>query len=96
MFIYGYVKDYRYTGDGTFEVQVRIPNIHGPYKQTSSRGKKAYVKDEDLPWYPSILMPHLPREGEVVLLSSTNNTMNDLVVLGLTGGSYWNGVTDLE
>lgn len=96
MFVYGYAVDYYYTGDGSIMVKVRIPNIHGPWKRTDSNGKKRYVEDENLPYYPGLVMPHRPNPGDVVLLSSTNNTMNNLVVLGLTGASYLAGATDLE
>ena len=95
MFIYGYAKDYKYTGDGTLLVKVRIPNVHGPYLQANNKSKRSYVLDDNLPYYPSILLPHLPNDGDIVLLSSTNNTMNDLVVLGLTGGSFLNSNTEL-
>lgn len=92
---YGYAKSYMYTGDGTLLIKVRIPSIHGPYKQSECKGKKTYTVDEALPYYPSLLLPHLPNDGDVVLLSSTNNTSNDFVILGLTGSSYLSGVTDL-
>ena len=74
-------------------IQVRIPQVHGPYAQTDAGGKtlRNYVKDSDLPWYPSLLLPHLPNEGEVVMLQSVNEGKGaDYVVLGLTGGSYYN------
>ena len=93
--IYGYAKDYYYTGDGTLLVKVRIPSIHGPYRQIDAKGNKTYTLDGALPYYPSLLLPHLPNDGEVVLLMSTNNTSNDFIVVGLTGGSFNSGVTDL-
>lgn len=98
MMVYGYAKDYFYTGDGTLMVKVRIPSIHGPYKQTESQGKKTYTLDSSLPYYPSLLLPHLPNDGEVVLLSTTGSgtSTSNFVILGLTGGSYLSGVTDLE
>ena len=97
MITYGYVKGYMYTGDGTFKVKVRIPTVHGPYSQTDYQGRRPvnYVKDEDLPYYDSVLLPHLPVEGEVVALSSFNEKTAHFFVLGLTGGSYFNGVTNL-
>lgn len=97
MIIYGYVKQYRYTGDGTFYVQVRIPSIHGPYKQSDYKGRRVrnYVDDANLPYYPSILLPHLPIEGEVCVLSSVSDTSSEFLVIGLTGGSYLNGVTNI-
>lgn len=98
MITYGFAKQYMYAGDGTLMVQVRIPSIHGPYKQTNANGKtiRNYVVDTDLPWYQSLLLPHLPNEGEVVALLSTDTGYNQLIVIGLTGGSYYSGVTNLE
>ena len=91
MIIYGFAKDYQYANDGTFQVQVRIPSIHGPYKQQSGT-KQPYVKDSDLPWLTSMLLPHLPNEGDVVMLESVNSSKSsEYVVIGLTGGSYLNG-----
>lgn len=88
----GYVKGYKYAGDGSLLLQVRIPSIHGPMYQAEYQGKpvKNYVRDSDLPYYPSVLLPHLPGEGEVVILSTTNEKSYDFIVLGLTGGSYYN------
>ena len=97
MIVYGYVKQYQYTGDGTFLVQVRIPSVHGPYSQKSYNGKQVrnYVMDSDLPYYPSVLLPHLPTEGEVVALMSMNDKSTEFMIVGLTGGSYYTGVTNL-
>ena len=92
MVVFGYAKDYYYTGDNTLMVRVRIPNIHGPYRQEDARGKtiRNYVYDSDLPYYQSLLLPHLPREGEVVALTpiSESSTNLDFLVIGLTGASY--------
>ncbi|MCM1226426.1 MAG: hypothetical protein NC320_03245 [Clostridium sp.] len=98
MITYGYAKGYHYTNDGTLLVQVRVPSIHGAYDQSNYMGKsvKNYTLDNDLPWYPSVLLPHLPNEGEVVALSSMNTSNNDFIVIGLTGGSYQNGATNLK
>jgi len=97
MIVYGYVKGYKYTGDGTLKVKVRIPNIHGAYFLSDYQGKtvRNYTKDSDLPWYPSLLLPHLPTEGEVVALSSLDNSGSNWLVLGLTGGSYNAGATNI-
>lgn len=97
MIVYGYAKKHYYTGDGTLLIQVRIPNIHGPYSQAEYNGKvvRNYTRDVDLPYFPSILLPHLPSEGEVVALCSTDDSANDFLVIGLTGGSYLTGVTNL-
>lgn len=97
MITFGYAKDYQYTNDGTLMVQVRIPQIHGAYDRSNYRGQaiRNYVMDADLPWYQSILLPHLPNDGEVVALSSINNADNEFMVIGLTGGSYYTGVTNL-
>jgi len=97
MIVLGYVKDYQYTSDGTLTLQVRIPAIHGPYKLSEYKGKTVhnYVRDNDLPFYPSLLLPHLPVEGEVVALSSMNEDTTHFIVIGLTGGSYANGLVNL-
>ena len=90
MIVYGFAKAYRYLGDGTLQIQVRIPNIHGSYRQQS--GRATYTRDEDLPWLASVLLPHLPNEGEVVMLeSATGSNSSEFVCIGLTGGSYYNG-----
>lgn len=93
MITFGYAKQYRYTNDSTLEIQVRIPSIHGPYKQTDAGGKliRNYVQDADLPYYPSLLLPHLPNEGEVVAISSMNTSTSNMLVIGLTGGNYYAG-----
>lgn len=90
MIVYGYAKGYKYAGDGTLLIQVRIPNIHGAYSLSNYKGKKVrnYTSDSDLPWYPSLLLPHLPCEGEVVALSSLDTSSSNWLVIGLTGGSY--------
>lgn len=97
MIVFGYAKEYSYSGDGTLEIRVRIPSIHGPYRKSDARGKtiRNYVRDEDLPFYPSLLLPHMPHEGEVVALSSTSENKQEFIVIGLTGGSYTNGLTNL-
>lgn len=97
MITYGYAKSYHYTNDSTLYVKVRIPSIHGPYNLKDAGGKtvRNYVQDDDLPDYPSLLLPHLPNEGEVVALSSMNSSNNNFIVIGLTGGSYSSGVTNL-
>lgn len=92
MIIYGFAKDYQYDGDGTLKVQVRIPSIHGPYRQVATKG--TYTKDEDLPWVTCLLTVHLPVEGDVIMLQSVHeNNGSDYVGLGLTGGNYHNGAT---
>jgi hypothetical protein len=97
MITYGYAKAYKYAGDGTLSVKVRIPSVHGPYKQSNAKGKtiKNYVLDNDLPWYSSLLLPHLPQEGEVVAIASLDKGNNDFIVIGLTGGSYNAGATNV-
>lgn len=93
MLTYGYCKEYQYSGDGTLLVKVRIPKIHGAYKQQNYNGRsiRNYVSDENLPWYQSIIPPYLPKEGDVVCLSTVGDKPNDFIVIGLTGGSYNNG-----
>lgn len=87
----GYAIDYRYEGDGTLMIQVRIPSVHGPMDEREYRGASVhnYVSDENLPWYPSLLLPHLPTTGEVVLLMADSSMNANFLVLGLTGGSYY-------
>ena len=97
MVLYGYAKDYYYTNDGVLQIRVRIPQIHGAFSQSDYRGKpvRGYVLDENLPYFPSVLLPHLPIDGEVVALSSINESMNEFLVIGLTGASYYSGKTTL-
>ena len=97
MIIFGYAKQYRYTGDGTLQIQVRIHSMHGPFSLTDGRGKlvRNYVRDEDLPFYSSLLLPHLPNPGDVVALQGTSEAMNELIVIGLTGGSYVTGTNNI-
>lgn len=98
MIVYGYALDHYYTGDGTLMVQVRIPSIHGAYSKFDYNGKlpKNYVYDNDVPTYRSLLLPHLPTHGEVVALCSINESNSDFLVIGLTGGSYKAGTTNLD
>lgn len=79
-----------YSGDGTLNIKVRIPSVHGPYKMSEYGGKQVrnYVTDDNLPYYPSVLLPHLPNEGEVAVLASMDSSTSKFIVLGLTGGSY--------
>ena len=93
MIIYGYVKAYNYTNVGTLQLKIRIPSIHGPYDLSEYKGKpvRNYVKDEDLPYYDSVLLPYLPNDGEVAALCTMNTSNNDFMVIGLTGGSYQAG-----
>lgn len=97
MIVFGYVKSYMYSGDGTLLLQVRVPSIHGPYTQAGYGGRpvRNYTSDADLPYYPSVLLPHLPNEGEVCALSTTNERTTELFVIGLTGGSYYTGTTNI-
>ena len=98
MIVYGYVKDYNYTGDGTFMIKTRIPVIHGPFLQDDAKGKKIrnYVSDDNLPYYPSVILPHTPVVGEVVALSNIkDSTTTEFIIIGLTGGSYYTGATNI-
>lgn len=97
MITYGYAKGYHYSGDGTMLLKVRIPSIHGPYKQTDYTGQRIYnyVKDEDLPEYISLLLPYLPTDGDIVALMSKSDATSDFIVIGLTGGHYQQNQTDL-
>ena len=90
MVIYGFAKDYTYDGDGTLKIKVRIPSIHGPYRQQMTKG--IYTQDKDLPWYTSMLLPSYPSEGDIVVLESVNSAKtSELIVIGMTGGNYHNG-----
>ena len=97
MIVYGYAKGYKYTGDGTLQIQVRIPSVHGAYVLSDYNGKSVrnYTADADLPWYQSLLLPHLPTEGEVVALCSLDSSPSNWLVIGLTGGSYNAGTTNV-
>lgn len=90
MIVYGYAKQHRYCGDGTLQIQVRIPTIHGPYSMKEYHGKKVknYVPDGELPYYTSLLLPHMPNDGEVVALSSMSDSSIEFIVIGMTGGFY--------
>jgi hypothetical protein len=94
MIVYGYAKATKYSGDGTLLIQVRIPNIHGPYRLSDYKGKtvRNYTQDQDLPWYQSVLLPYLPGDGAVVAISSLDGTSSNWLIIGLTGGSYQLGV----
>lgn len=87
MIVYGYAKDTKTLETGELSVQVRIPNIHGPYRQADYMGKKVtnFVSDENLPWYKSLLLSRTPRDGDVLALLQDGS---DFLVLGLTGGQY--------
>ena len=90
MIAFGFAKDYTYDGDGTLKIQVRIPSIHGPYRQQSTKG--IYVQDKDLPWLTSLLLPSMPAEGDVLALQTmTDSKSSEFIVIGLTGGNYHNG-----
>ena len=98
MIIFGYAKDYKYAGDGTLLIRVRIPSIHGPWDKSEYRGRQIhnYVLDKNLPYYQSVLLPHLPISGEVVMLESITADTPEFVIIGLTGASYYTGATNLS
>lgn len=95
MLTHGYAKGYKYAGDGTLLVKVRIPSIHGAYTQQEYQGRRPhnYVLDKDLPYYPSVILPNLPGEGDVVLLCSINESNQEWYVIGLTGGAFAASIT---
>lgn len=97
MITFGYAKGCQYAGDGTLQVKVRIPSVHGPYTQKDYSGQRVrnYTADADLPWVPSVLLPHLPQEGEVVAVASLTDGKSSFLVLGLTGGSYYSSATNV-
>lgn len=95
MIVYGYAKGYYYDEQGSMFVKVRIPSVHGAYRQQDYKGAsvKNYVLDEDLPFYQSVVLPRSPSEGDVVALTSTGEGRgSDFLVVGLTGSSYNSGV----
>ena len=90
MTTYGFCKEVRYSGDGTLMIRTRVPTIHGPYRQNNAMGKplRNYTRDEDLPFYPSVLLPYMPKDGDVVVVTSLNDGNTGFIIIGLTGGSY--------
>lgn len=99
MIVYGYAKEYQYTGDGTLLIKTRVPSIHGPLHKSEYKGQKIrrYTEDKDLPWYPSLILPHLPNADEVVAIISTNaSSSSEFLIIGLTGGYADSIVTDVE
>lgn len=99
MLITGYAKDYYYDSSSCMYIRVRIPNIHGAYKQQEYEGQqiKNYTLDENLPYYRSIELPRAPREGDIVLLASTSDgNGSERVVIGLMGSSYNDGKTIID
>lgn len=96
MVVNGYAIKYMYSGDGTLMIQVRIPSIHGPMSEREYDGKQVrnYTKEQDLPYYSSVLLPHLPTYGEVVALVPVNESNAEFMVMGLTGGSWYTNKTN--
>lgn len=90
MTTFGYALDYKYAGDGTLYIQTRIPSIHGPMDQREYKGNivRNYTLDSNIPYYPSILLPHLPNYGDVVAVTSLNSSNNQFLIIGLTGGNF--------
>ena len=48
MIVYGYVKGVKFSGDGTMQIQVRIPNIHGAFEKANYGGKTIRNYTEDM------------------------------------------------
>lgn len=97
MITYGYAKGYYYDTQGSMYVRVRIPSIHGAYRQQDYKGQQVrnYVLDENLPFYKSVVLPRVPTEGEVVMLYSTSDgSGSDFIVGGIMGAKYNDGVKD--
>lgn len=90
MIVLGYAIRYRYADNGTTELQVRIPAVHGPMNKSEYGGKTAhnYVEEQNLPYYKSVILPHMPNYGDVVVVASTTESKRDWIVIGLTGGNY--------
>lgn len=98
MITFGYAKSYRYTDAGVLEIQVRIPSVHGAFHKSDYLGRtiRNYVEDKDLPWVESVLLPQLPNDGDVVVVAGLNASMNDFIVLGITGANYDSGITNVD
>lgn len=98
MIVYGIVVDSKYEASGEFLVKVRVPSIHGPVDQKEYRGRRVhtYTPDSDLPYYHSLLLPHVPAYGEIVAIASTGDSSSNWLVLGYTGASYSSGDLNLE
>lgn len=94
MIVFGYAKQMKLQGDGSYQIQTRIPSIHGPYKESDSKGKRIrnYTADEDLPWIPTVLLPYNPADGDILVISTLDETPNNWIVIGLTGASYNSGM----
>lgn len=94
--IYGYAKEYMYDANGQLLIKVRIPQIHGAYRQKDYRGQQIhnYVLDEDLPYYDSVYLPKMPADGDIVMLETDGSLGSGFTVTGLTGGKYNNGIVD--
>lgn len=90
MIIFGYAKGSRVNDRGVTEIQVRIPSIHGPWDMKAYNGARVrnYTLDQDLPYYPSLILPRDPEVGDVVALISFDETPHNLMVIGLTGTKY--------
>lgn len=95
MIVHGYAKSSMVEEDGTFKLKVRIPSIHGPYSLSDYRGRRPvnYVRDEDLPYYNSVILPKTVEDGDVVVLTTNNDDSSHFFVLGLTGSSYFTNST---
>lgn len=95
MITFGYAKSYYYDSNGCLYIKVRVPSIHGAYKQKDYNGAsiKNYTLDEDLPFYQSVILPRMPSDGDVVALQSMSSGKgSDFMVVGLTGSKYNDGV----
>jgi len=89
MITFAFVKDCYYAGDGTMMVKCRIPSVHGPLSEKEYRGQavRNYVRDENLPYCQSLLLPYEPKVDEVVAVASLDDGKSTFIVIGLTGGS---------
>lgn len=95
MITFGYAKSYYYDSNGCLYIKVRVPSIHGAYKQQDYKGApiKNYTLDENLPFYQSVVLPRMPADGDVVALQSmSEGNGSDMIVVGLTGSKYNDGV----
>lgn len=93
MLTYGIVKDSDMRQDGTFWIKVRIPSIHGSDNLSLYDGRTVHnlVQDKDLPWYQSVYLQNIPKQGDIVALESLNSSNNEFIVIGLMKSSVQGG-----
>ena len=96
MITYGYIVASQPNQMGGYEMQVRIPSVHGAYNLEDYRGQtpRNYVQDKDLPWYPCLESVTNRTTGSIAVLAAINYSNNSFIVIGTTGSSYVVGGVD--